>query len=526
MCWTLIDSSKLIAFKKTNFKQKLMLKYYYQIGLIFLLLYFPQFVFPDENNPTTYPYGAVILSKKVKTKLPTPPLIFNKNATFINAKFNTEIDLLYPQFLVKANFEGARFNNKVRLQYPRFYKMANFKHSQFKDINFFWHAHFDTLVTFEGANFDTVTQFSSSTFRDNVIFEHATFNNVADFSFAYFQGVVNFTNCRFRKSTSFQMARIDSFITFNNTYFNGNISFDYSRFGDNIDFRYAYFDSLAEADFALAEIGDTIFVGRQQSNNVQRFDFLRTKFLEAGKRIIFADTARGITKKVIKYSGCKILIFGPVALKIQSEKFKYIELCDTLDYYSKKDIISTLKTVSFDEEKYKKEKFELDYIFAKSTLYQKESPSYEKYSVLHPKSWWVYFYNLSMGMGYRPFRLIYLVLLLLIGFGLGYAIIIPERIYKYIIQTEEKKRLTSTGKKSNNSDKPPLIDKILYCLYFSTMLLFTLRLKRDLLIYFNTKEKLFVVGEWFLGFLIYVYFLWGAESGSIIQNLKEFFIGY
>ena len=57
------------------------------------------------------------------------------------------------------------------------------------------------------------------------------------------------------------------------------------------------------------------------------------------------------------------------------------------------------------------------------------------------------------------------------------------------------------------------------------MTLFTFRLKRDILTFFNSREKKVIISEWLLGFLIYIAFLTLAKAGSILQRLKDMFLG-
>ncbi|MCH8955936.1 hypothetical protein IIA28_11550, partial [candidate division KSB1 bacterium] len=166
--------------------------------------------------------------------------------------------------------------------------------------------------------------------------------------------------------------------------FNSLADFENAVFKNRIDFREARFDKSGLVEFSLTTIRDTVLIGNMGSADIQNYDFLRAKLLPADKQVTAADTAKKIPEKLIRYPGAKILITGPVNLKIQLEKFKFITIFDTLDYYAKKDIISTLKDISFDGDRFKNERFELDYLFAKSTLYQKESVNFEEYSALHP----------------------------------------------------------------------------------------------------------------------------------------------
>jgi hypothetical protein len=50
-------------------------------------------------------------------------------------------------------------------------------------------------------------------------------------------------------------------------------------------------------DFSLAAIKDTIFVGTENSSDIQRYDFKRAVLLSKGKQIISADTTRGYPRK-------------------------------------------------------------------------------------------------------------------------------------------------------------------------------------------------------------------------------------
>ncbi|UCE07748.1 MAG: hypothetical protein JSW07_06870 [bacterium] len=69
------------------------------------------------------------------------------------------------------------------------------------------------------------------------------------------------------------------------------------------------------------------------------------------------------------------------------------------------------------------------------------------------------------------------------------------------------------------------VDLFINCLYFSAMLFFTFRLKRDILTSFELKERWIIVSEYFIGLLIYIAFLTFSKSGSILHNLKSLFIG-
>ena len=70
-----------------------------------------------------------------------------------------------------------------------------------------------------------------------------------------------------------------------------------------------------------------------------------------------------------------------------------------------------------------------------------------------------------------------------------------------------------------------LLSTFMSCLYFSAMIFFTFRFKKDLLTFFSGREKYAIGLEWVLGFGVYLAFLLGAKSGSILHQLKTLFVG-
>ncbi|MCH7785819.1 MAG: pentapeptide repeat-containing protein, partial [Bacteroidetes bacterium] len=232
---------------------------------------------------------------------------------------------------------------------------------------------------------------------------------------------------------SFERAQFHDAADFGSARFKEKISFTLTIFNKKIDFRNVQFvDKSTMVDFSLAVVRDTVLVGIQLSSSLPKYDFGRANLIsQTSSSLQRYDFMRANLIPAGKLNpGSKIILYGPVDLKIQLEKLEFVELCDTLSYYAKKDIISVLKDKSF--ERNKAAWFEIDYLFAKSTMYQKVSTKYEKYSVFHPLTWLKFIYNATMGLGFRPFRLIYWVILLIVGYGVFYMIKIPDRINEYI----------------------------------------------------------------------------------------------
>jgi len=469
---------------------------------------------PQKKNPTVYPYGGVQDKSRYEEWMERVPLNFMK-AYFESAQFKRAADFWYAQFDSLAYFRFAQFDSLAYFESAQFKSQADFGSAQFKRAADFWFAQFKSLAYFRDAQFKSLAYFRDAQFDSLADFEYAQFDSLANFGEAQFDSLVYFTN-----------------VTFN----------------DEIDFRGTQFAKSTWVDFSLATIHDTVRVGIERSADIQRYNFLRTKLLPAGKQIIeqmipattikkvnsadsakkeiSADATRKEAKKTFKYPGAKILISGPVELKMQLEKFRFLELFAYLDYYAKKDIISTLKERSFAGENNKQERFELDYIFAKSTMYQKESVNFEQYSWLHPIRWGQFLYNATMGLGYRPFRIIWWVLSFIFAFAAYYFFKIANQVNRYVSKDETPKETSKKSKRVEQSaGNLTGTDTVINCIYFSAMLFFTFRLKRDLLTFFETKEKRIIVFEWLLGFLTYVAFLTLAKSGSILHTLRSLFIG-
>jgi len=332
------------------------------------------------------------------------------------------------------------------------------------------------------------------------------------------------TPLNFTSLADFRGAQFDSLADFRDAKFGSLVYFGGAQFNSGITFRGARFDKSGLVEFSLTTIRDTVRIGNMGSADIQNYDFLRAKLLPASKHVIAADTAKNIPGKIIQYPGAKILISGPVNLKIQLEKFKFITIVDTLNYFAKKDIISTLRDISFAGDRFKTERFELDYTFAKLTLHQKESVNFEEYAALNPITWGRFLYNATMGLGYRPFRWVWWILVIVISYSIFFILKMPERINQYIGKEDEQNK--NPRRKSSAKPKPtPISETIINSFYFSAMVLFTFRLKRDILTFFNANEKRIIVSEWLLGFLIYLAFLTLAKSGSILHTLKNLFLG-
>ena len=160
-------------------------------------------------------------------------------------------------------------------------------------------------------------------------------------------------------------------------------------------------------------------------------------------------------------------------------------------------------------------------------MYQKQSFRYERFPFYHPSVWWDFLYYHLMGLGYRPFKIFIWALVFVALFAVFYLLKMPDRINTYL--TNEKgvfKVRSKMGKWTFTRFRyRHLTNTVINCVYFSCMMFVTFRLKKDVLTFFNHREKRIVVFQWVLGFVVYVAFLTLAKSGSILHTLRSLFVG-
>jgi len=450
-----------------------------------------------ETAPPAYPYGGVEDAQRYR----------EWRSTRVALNFASPVDFRSKRFVHLANLRAARFDSLVDCYLTTFEAAADL-----------WGASFRQRAQFTYANFLAPANFRHAVFHDQAEFDRTSFWKRADFAYATFYQDANFHEAKFYNRADFSHADLRGRSDFSQTLVGDRLDFSNATILNRLDLREAEFDPNAEADFSLATIADTLLLGGSQ---IQRFDFLQAKLLPAAE-LAPPDAGASSTGQPMRTApGAKIILCNPVRLSIQPEKFKFIALNDTLSYFVKKDIIELLKREDFAADK--SAQFELDYIFARSTLYQKVSDDYEEYALLHPTRCWRFIYNATMGLGYRPFRMIYFMGFLVLAYTLFYMIRIPARINAYISKTFGPYR--SLKSESGDEVRLGMKETLINCLYFSALTFFAFRLKGEYLTFFNPREKNSVISEWLVGFLVYILFVTLSKSGSIWHNLKSILFG-
>lgn len=539
-------------------------------------------IFPQTSeNPTHWPYGGIKDEVRFKKGMVRTPLnfskaifdssVFEKHANFGFARFDSIAVFMNANFKRLANFNNSKFKSHAWFWGAIFDQLANFGSAHFYDNADFGSVHFKNYAYFRVACFDTFANFNSTNFDSLVIFEGAIFKKLADFSNTNFNYITNFTaavfdsvaefgdakfynqtnfvRARFNKKSNFTTSKFHSIINLNKVKLNGvarfensdfdsisiftkltfndKASFSFSRFKDITDFSGSKFN--AEANFNKTEFtssvnfsdvefnGPTYFIGTKLKNAYFVKSKFKNKFYIGSESIPKFDLTRAIFSENSKLILCDI-----VDLSIQIEKLIYLSFYDSLNYSIKKLIFDYLKNKSFKADK--DLQLEISYIFAKSTMFQnKNRELYSEMTWFNINRWIQYFYELTMGLGYRPFRLIWFALTLVSSYALFYIFVMSDRVKEYI--NSENKKLKKGKINIFKNRFLNFSDNFITCFYFSSTIFFTLRLNRDILIFFNSKEKIIIMTEWITGFVLYIIFITFSKSGAIIQQLKSLFVG-
>lgn len=498
---------------------------------------------------------------------------FNSRASFGEAAFESAALFDRAVFSGPATFEGSTFSGAADFIDVEFGSGASFSPARFERRASFFTARFEGLADFDGATFEDAASFKSTRFEDGVTFRGVTFTGRVDFRGASIDSIGVFDGAAFEQGATFEGAALGGAVDFSSARYWGA-----TDFWDALDFRGARFGGDTVADFSRASVRDTIHIGSWDEGADHRFDFRRVNFLEGGREARPSDTTD------VDYPGAAVVLHGPADVQLQVEKFDFLRLADGLSYFDKRDIVTYLKTHSFDSDGQEVARFELDYLLARSTMHQGRTGTHEAYS-WHDAQWWLnvgYYY--LMGFGYRPFRIFLWAGVMVLAFAVFYRLRMADDVHAFVQNNGEDHaprtpsppapkpapfqdttwditlgrftigriaprtspngpssrqlpsrqlsseqlspmRPLSQPTASGNPDHASMLTPWIHCLYFSTMVVFTLRLNRKILTFFDAGQQRIIVTQWVAGFTLYVLFLTLAKSGSILHQLKTLFVG-
>lgn len=320
--------------------------------------------------------------------------------------------------------------------------------NDFSNLTFSRPARFDSALfyyaNFENSIFNNIVSFQSSIIEKDAIFFKATFNEYADFQYAnfqnsYFNSSIFYNKADFRGAvflyhSDFRSAEFYNRADFRDVLFRSGSNFSEVFFYQGIDLRNIKHE-INNFNFSYATIFDTVFIGDINTKIGGKYVFRNARFIPGGKIEFRTDTSVVNYGNTLNYPGGRIILYGHADLELQEENIKFLELYHRLDYYTKNDIISRLKEENFKDNE--RAKSELDYLLARSTMYQKQSVVYEEYSRFNPVRWGRFIYNITWGLGFRPIRFFYWLPLLLLVVGLYSRFYFIKRSRKKKVEEEQ-----------------------------------------------------------------------------------------
>lgn len=473
-------------------------------------------------------------------------------ANFSLARFYGGVEFDSVSFYRETNFDRTQFQILANFNDSRFCGPATFRSAQFNNWTVFQNADFLSKVDFRHTKFKGWALFHCSNFENRAMFWDTKFDSVATFSFARFQNGADFGHAEFKNGANFLLTTFDSLVSFNRAQFDETTGFINAKVLDTLSFVNAKSKNGVVLDFAFATIYSPILIGNSPMHNsvnsdIASFDFSFTHFKKKGNHLvrdtIYDCNRSDLIEKVIgpipiQTDGGKIVLCGPAKIRLSHEQFAYLALHDGLAYLTKKYIIQFLKDSSYSEEKHARERFELDYLFERSTMNQRVGTEFGWEDPFTRFRRWLY--DITLGIGYRPFRLLYWIGFTILAFAIFYYRAYPDSVSMFLAKEPGKTLHESPG--DANSAKvesyqvfsidtltSPLFrmpdrdkfQQFIDCLYFSSMLFFSIRLKRDVLICFSRAQIRTIAAEYVVGLLAYAYFLYFAKSGSILHTLRS-----
>lgn len=170
---------------------------------------------------------------------------FYNDASFKSVKFLglwTSFQLV--RFKAMADFNNASFNTTALFFGATFNGEANFSSSEFFNIVDFEDSHFGGKTYFINTRFDNMVDFSKATFRDETFFFSANFQDYANFTNTQFHSSTIFDETTFCSSVSFDYSEFYDKISLDKTTFNDTLSLQRVQFDKGVDFRYAQLESV------------------------------------------------------------------------------------------------------------------------------------------------------------------------------------------------------------------------------------------------------------------------------------------
>ncbi|MBK1990714.1 pentapeptide repeat-containing protein [Sphaerospermopsis aphanizomenoides BCCUSP55] len=179
--------------------------------------------------------------------------VFRGALSFVETRFNGEVQFPHTFFLQSINAQGASFLRATNWNESRFGRSVKFDGAAFKQFSNFQGSIFFEKANFKKAQFQEFVDFQGSFFIQDSKFNQSNFQQTAKFNNSLWQGQADFSGVSFANQAQFNQADFYQIVIFSDAIFQKDIIFRETQFNESVDF---YGTSIrSQADFS-----DALFV--------------------------------------------------------------------------------------------------------------------------------------------------------------------------------------------------------------------------------------------------------------------------
>ncbi|WP_016950576.1 pentapeptide repeat-containing protein [Anabaena sp. PCC 7108] len=184
--------------------------------------------------------------------------VFRGALTFVETRFNGEVQFPNTFFLQSIDTQGAKFLKETNWNETRFSRPVSFNSAIFHQVSNFQGSIFFDKASFKKVTFKEVTNFQGSIFAKNASFNQAQFQELAKFNSTYWQEIADFSDAIFTNQAQFNKSDFSQFLLLKEANFQQSVTFRETEFNESVDLQGA--SILNQADFSDTRFAATAFL--------------------------------------------------------------------------------------------------------------------------------------------------------------------------------------------------------------------------------------------------------------------------
>ncbi|RUS97853.1 pentapeptide repeat-containing protein [Trichormus variabilis] len=184
--------------------------------------------------------------------------VFRGALTFVETRFNGEVQFYKTFFLQSIDTQGANFLKETNWNETRFSRPVSFNSAIFHQFSNFQGSIFFDKASFKKVNFKEVTNFQGSIFAKNANFNQTNFQQLAKFNSSSWQGIADFSDVIFANQVQFTKANFSQVLLLQEANFKQSVIFRETEFNESVDLQGA--SILNQADFSDTRFAATAFL--------------------------------------------------------------------------------------------------------------------------------------------------------------------------------------------------------------------------------------------------------------------------